>query len=70
MYVATTFVCSEYGGLYPRRFHHCDERSRIVVTRVVVTHRCHYFVVKVVPLRDSASISMLSYSQRHYDIYF
>jgi len=51
------------GGLYPAIF-------IIVVTRVVVTHRCHYFVVKLVPLRDSASISMLSYSQRHYDIYF
>ena len=45
---------------YTTTANHCS-------VRVVVTHQCHYFVV---PLGDSASISMLSYSQRHYDIYF
>jgi len=39
----------------------------IVVIKGGLTYRCHHFVV---PLGDSASISMLSYSQRHYDINF
>ena len=38
----------------------CNERGGWFVT-----HRCHYFVVL---LGDSASISILAFSQTHYDI--
>ena len=65
------YICSENGCCDPTAFTivvkiaDVTTEATIVVGAGVVIQRSHHFVV---PLGDSASISMLSYSQSHYDI--